>query len=261
VGAREELAGARAFVAVADMLHVGRAAEALGVTRQTVAARLTTYERQAGATLIDRAHRRVVTLTAAGETVLPMARELLRAASSHDRALRAVAAGDVGTVRLAVVGERTPLVEHLVVVLEGVHAGWHVDVRESAQREISSGFAYGLIDCAITRRRPLDPRRSNFDHRPRKVEGMHGVRIGDWNTGHYASWRSGWSGLHAEAFARTTAAIAAALRRAEVVRRREEYRRAFDLRVAELHRDIERRWAGAERLSVRPGATGSRPGR
>jgi hypothetical protein len=159
------------------------------------------------------------------------------------------------------VGERAPLVDLLVAVVEGVHAGWRVEVRESPSREISRGFAYGRLDCAITRGRPLDPRDSNFDPRPRKVESMDGVRIGDRSTGHYASWRSGWSGPHAEAFAGTARAIAGALQRAEALRRREQYRRTFDRAVAELLRDIERRRASAEGGDLRPGATGSRPGR
>jgi DNA-binding transcriptional LysR family regulator len=262
MSATDDLSGARAFVAVADRLHVGRAAEALGVSRQTVTARLALYERHAGATLVDRSHRRLVTLTAAGETVLPMARNLLDAASSHDRALRSVAAGDVGVVRFRVVGERTPLVDHLVAVLEDVHAGWRVDVQDAPSREISSGFAYGRLDCAITRRRPLDPHDSNFDRRPRKVEGMHGVRIGDWATGRYASWRSGWRGPHAEAFAGTTRAMAVALRRADALRRREQHRHTSDRAVVDLLRDIERRRASAAAaVQLRPGATASRPGR
>ena len=64
------------FVAVADELHFGRAAEAVGVSQPPLSQGLRRLERKLGSTLFDRGSRGV-TLTAAGAALLPHARRVL----------------------------------------------------------------------------------------------------------------------------------------------------------------------------------------
>ncbi|WP_030940441.1 LysR family transcriptional regulator [Streptomyces sp. NRRL S-646] len=75
------------FVTVAEELHFGRAAERLHIVQSAVSMQIQRLERELGAELFDRTPRRV-RLTAAGERLLPEAREVLAAA---DRARAAVA--------------------------------------------------------------------------------------------------------------------------------------------------------------------------
>jgi DNA-binding transcriptional LysR family regulator len=261
VDRNECLQEVRAFVEVAERRHVGRAAEALGVSRNTVAIRLSAYEHMVGRLLIDRSHRRVVTLTAAGEAVLPLARRLLAAADAHDQEVLAVGEGTTGVVRIATPEKRTALMDFLVLAVEALDSGWRVDVQTRPPWALRRAFAYGEIDCAFTAHRPPDPNAGLLDPRPRNFERIDGLRIGSWSSGLYVSWRTRWTGAHADRLIGTARAAAHAIRRAEVLTRRAEYRRAHDLAVAAVVRDIERRWAGAERLTLSPGATGSRPGR
>src|SRR5581483_11101788 len=67
------------FVALADTRHFTRAAEAAGVTQPSLSKQIQALEAEVGATLLTRG---TVTLTPAGETLLPHARRILADADS-----------------------------------------------------------------------------------------------------------------------------------------------------------------------------------
>lgn len=78
----------RAFVVVAEELHFTRAAARLYVAQQALSRDVRRLERELGATLFDRTSRRV-TLTGAGERLLPHARHVLAAHDELSGAFRA----------------------------------------------------------------------------------------------------------------------------------------------------------------------------
>lgn len=84
-----ELTHLRSFVALADTLHFGRAAELLGVTPSALSQQLGRLEAELGLSLFDRTTRRMA-LTDAGEALLPEAeRAVALLADAEDAASRA----------------------------------------------------------------------------------------------------------------------------------------------------------------------------
>lgn len=94
-----ELSQLRCFVAVADELHFGRAAERLNMTQPPLSRQVQLLERILGATLLERTSRSV-RLTAAGRAFLLEARRILQLAETASQSTRRIAAGDAGTVAL-----------------------------------------------------------------------------------------------------------------------------------------------------------------
>jgi DNA-binding transcriptional LysR family regulator len=85
------------FVAVAEELHFGRAADRLGITQPPLSRAIASLERRLGVQLFVRTSRSV-SLTAAGETLLVEARATLEAL---DRAVRRTQLAGATKVRLA----------------------------------------------------------------------------------------------------------------------------------------------------------------
>jgi DNA-binding transcriptional LysR family regulator len=88
------------FVVLSEELHFGRAATRLALAQPALSQQMQRLELQIGAELFVRSSRQV-SLSPAGEGLLPHAREILRQASLGQRAAVAPASGEEGTVRIA----------------------------------------------------------------------------------------------------------------------------------------------------------------
>jgi DNA-binding transcriptional LysR family regulator len=95
-----ELRQLRSFIAVAEELHFRRAADRLHLAQPSVSQQIRTLEAELGVTLFDR-NRRGATLTAAGEALLPEARDLLARADRAASKTRATGIGQRGRLRLS----------------------------------------------------------------------------------------------------------------------------------------------------------------
>lgn len=92
----------RYFLAVADELHFGRAAERLHMAQPPLSQQIRLLEGEVGVKLFDRTTRRVL-LTAAGEAFLPEARRVVTAADSAERVMAEFRSGEGGLLRLGFV--------------------------------------------------------------------------------------------------------------------------------------------------------------
>ena len=137
-----ELRQLRYFVAVAEELNFGRAAQRLRIAGPSLSQQIRALERHLGVRLFDR-DRRSVTLTACGEALLPPTRALLEQAN----ALRRTAAGMSTTdpVRLGYVNWRPA---DLATRVSGV-AHLHVDAWVLPSHAQASRVVDRTIDLAI----------------------------------------------------------------------------------------------------------------
>jgi DNA-binding transcriptional LysR family regulator len=94
-----ELRQLAAFVAVADELHFGRAAERLGVVQPAVSQLVRRLERELGVVLFERSSHHVA-LTGAGAELVPAARRALSARDELVAAAPALVRGEQGELRI-----------------------------------------------------------------------------------------------------------------------------------------------------------------
>lgn len=140
----------RYFVAVAEELHFTRAAERLYVSQPALSKQVRALERQLGVELFRR-DPQGVTLTGAGEALLPHARRVLDAWSQGSAALEAARAAARGTL---VVGMSTsPGRGGLLPAIRSRFTAGHPDtvllLRQVSWADATAGLADGDADVAF----------------------------------------------------------------------------------------------------------------
>jgi len=126
----------RPFVALADELHFGRAAERLHITQPALSQQIARLERQVGVTLFDRTRTRVE-LTEAGAAMLAPARAAIEAAGTADEVARSHARGEAGELRLGL----SPGAHYVVQPVLAEFARRRPRVRVRAQQDSSGALA------------------------------------------------------------------------------------------------------------------------
>ncbi|MBN9888602.1 LysR family transcriptional regulator [Salipiger abyssi] len=94
------------FIAVAEELHFGRAAERLGMAQPPLSRQIKQIEDELGAVLFNRG-RRAVSLTQAGERLLERGRGLVRDFEDMQLEVRRLGEGAEGRLRIGFVGSST----------------------------------------------------------------------------------------------------------------------------------------------------------
>ena len=147
----------RAFVAVADEMHFGRAAERLNMTQPPLSRQVQSLERALHAELFDRT-RRTIRLTAAGVAFLPEARRLLSLTAVAAETARRTALGLAGVVNVgftATVGHFVlpSLLRRAAAELPGVELVLH----EMVTGDQILALQDGTIDLGMMRGTGTDP--------------------------------------------------------------------------------------------------------
>jgi DNA-binding transcriptional LysR family regulator len=150
-----ELSQLRCFVAAAEELHFGRAAQRLNMTQSPLSRQIQLLERILGLTLLERTSR-TVALTPAGRVFLIEARRIVRLAESAALSARRVAHGEAGRIAMgftAVSGYS--LIPQIVAQARASLPNIELELREMVTVEQIEALLTGLIDIAFVRP-PLD---------------------------------------------------------------------------------------------------------
>jgi DNA-binding transcriptional LysR family regulator len=145
-----ELRQLEAFVAVATELHFGRAAERLHLAAPTLSELIRRLERELGTPLFTRTTRQVA-LTSAGAELLARSKIILDEVAAARAAVRRVAAGEAGTVRLGITPLVAPvLAPHLIGLFASEAPQVTVDQQRMWLPGLTDALVSGRIDVAIT---------------------------------------------------------------------------------------------------------------
>ncbi|MFF3195625.1 LysR family transcriptional regulator [Streptomyces misionensis] len=147
----------RYFVAVAEELHFGRAAQRLGIAQPPLSRAIAGLERRLGAALLERGTRGV-TLTEAGAVLLREARAALDAVEAAERRTRRAAlagAGRPAVVLAAKAGASSELLAKLLHAYAAEPGAVAVDVLLCGPGEQAQVLRDGRADVALLHR-PFD---------------------------------------------------------------------------------------------------------
>jgi DNA-binding transcriptional LysR family regulator len=146
-----ELRQLRYFVAVAEELHFGRAAERLHMAQPPLSQAIRRLEQAVGCELLARTSRSV-RLTPAGEAFLGRARRTLRNVEDDVHEARSIGRGATGLLNVGFVGSAT--LTTLPAILRrhlDTHPGVQLRLHESFTARVVSGLQAGDVDLGIVR--------------------------------------------------------------------------------------------------------------
>ena len=155
-----ELANLRrldAFVAVAEELHFGRAADRLHIAQPALSQQIRQLEADLGLALLERTTRRVA-LTPDGAAFLPHARQLLVSAQGVARAAEELRVGARGRLRLGFVDSTA--FEFVPGFLRRFRSTWpeaDVELHTRSSDEQARALVDGDIDLGVARTVPVRP--------------------------------------------------------------------------------------------------------
>ena len=145
-----ELRQLEAFVAVATELHFGRAADKLYIGQATLSDMIRRLERELGTPLFTRTTRRVA-LTSAGAELLARSTIILDDVAAATAAVKRVAGGTAGTVRVGITPPVAPvLAPYLCEVFAAEAPLVTVVLEQMWLSALGPAVAAGDIDVAIT---------------------------------------------------------------------------------------------------------------
>ncbi|CAN7237626.1 LysR family transcriptional regulator [Pseudarthrobacter oxydans] len=158
-----------AFIAVAEELHFGRAAERLNMTQPPLSRQIQKLERIVGTELLERDNRKVQ-LTPAGLAFLDEARRLLTLAGRAPATARRIASGRTGILRIGfTAASGYSVLGPLLEQISGIVPDVDIELQELVTGEQLDGLLTGELDLGLARP-PFDAR--TFDSRLLSRESM-----------------------------------------------------------------------------------------
>lgn len=137
------------FREVARRLHFRRAAEALAIAQSALSRAVAQLETDLGARLLNRT-RRGVELTPAGQLLLERSEPLLRGLAALPSDLRALAGGQVGTVRVGFTGlAMATVLPGILRAFHATHPGIRLELTEMPTSAQLAALQTGDLACGF----------------------------------------------------------------------------------------------------------------
>ncbi|MEU9358728.1 LysR substrate-binding domain-containing protein [Streptomyces sp. NPDC048301] len=137
------------FVAVAEARHFTRAAEEVHVSQPSLSQQIKALESELGAELFSRA-RGNITLTDAGEALLPLARRILADADTARHEVQELVQLRRGRIRLgATPSVCTGLLPDVLRAFHAAHPGIRLLIEEGGSHDLVRQLARGALDLAL----------------------------------------------------------------------------------------------------------------
>ncbi|MFC0112040.1 LysR family transcriptional regulator [Kibdelosporangium aridum] len=142
----------RSFLAVAEELHFGRAAERLHIAQPPLSRTIKHLEHELGIQLFER-NTRSVSLTPSGQALLGPAKEVMTALRRAELAVRLASNGEVGLIRIAFAGVSTHrLVARLARAVRTRHPGIQLELSsQNFAQPAMRKLVWGDTDIALGR--------------------------------------------------------------------------------------------------------------
>ena len=146
----------RYFIAVAEELHFGRAAESLGISQPPLSQQIQALEQELGARLFDRTNRRVE-LSQAGRLFLDEARQVLAQVDKAADVARRAQLGQLGEMKMGFTSS-APFnsgIPRAIYAFRQAFPAVHLDLREMSSKEVAEALVDETIEVGLMRPLPL----------------------------------------------------------------------------------------------------------
>ncbi|AZM82667.1 TPA: LysR family transcriptional regulator [Pseudomonas aeruginosa] len=147
-----ELRHLRYFIAVAEELHFGRAAERLGISQPPLSQQIQALEEEIGARLFERTNRRVE-LTDAGRLFLDESRQVLAQVDKAVLLARRVHLGELGELKIGFTSSApfTSTIPSSIHAFRKAYPDVHLDLQEMSSRQVLKALLEESLQVGVIR--------------------------------------------------------------------------------------------------------------
>lgn len=147
-----ELRHLRYFIAVAEELHFGRAAERLGISQPPLSQQIQALEEEIGARLFERTNRRVE-LTDAGRLFLDESRQVLAQVDKAVLLARRAHLGELGELKIGFTSSApfTSTMPSSIHAFRKAYPDVHLDLQEMSSRQVLKALLEESLQVGVIR--------------------------------------------------------------------------------------------------------------
>ncbi|MDU9389533.1 LysR family transcriptional regulator [Pseudomonas sp. zfem002] len=151
-----ELRHLRYFIAVAEELHFGRAAQALGISQPPLSQQIQALEQELGARLFERTNRRVE-LSEAGRLFLEEARQVLAQVDKAADVARRAQLGELGEMKIGFTSSApfNSSIPRAIYSFRQRFPAVHLNLKEMSSRDVAEALLDERIEVGLMRPLPL----------------------------------------------------------------------------------------------------------